>query len=1067
MAISFKKFWAGITIKPKTSSTADTKGDLEVIDSTGKLGYHNGSTVSPVVTEAHSSTLTNKDLSDSTTAIVDVSDTTKKILFDAGGTTATTTTITGAQTANRVVSLPNATTTLVGTTDTATLTNKTIDSDLNVITNIVNADIKALAAIDATKIADGSVTSTEFQYINTLSSNAQTQITAGVTATALVQTNLTTHIADTTTHGTTGDIVGTSDTQILTNKTIDSDSNIITNIVNADIKALAAIDATKIADGSVTSTEFQYINTLSSNAQTQIDTKVTGPASAASDNTIPRWDSGTNSLQNTSATINDSGRLGIGVTDAAQAIDVRSTNGNSSSIRMTRISDDASPPNLSFYKSRTTSYPLTGDSILILNSGSRKEDTDAEAATISMLSVATENHSATALGKEVRLYTTANTTTTSTQRMTIKQDGVVNIANLTASLPVKTNASKDLVSAAIDLTGSEVTGVLPVAKGGTGSATLLDEIQGQYSNYPVTEPTLALDFANSRSLDSRITFTRASTATYVNSKGIIATAAINEPRFDHDPTSIESLGLLIEETRTNIFTRSEEMGNAVWVPNATLAAVTSNTAVAPDGATTADTFYELAANGAHTLSRTSNITVTANTVYCWSVFLKPNGRTTVDLLMRNAAFTDGFTLPSVTLTGDGSVGTPTITGSGVVSGSGIDAYPNGWYRAWISGTIDAVSTVMANFLYLRNVSTSYLGDGSSGVYVWGQQLEQGAFPTSYIPTVASAVARSADLASMTGTNFSSWYNSLEGTIVSDSSFSGILTAQIAVVISDNTSNNYISIQTNPSTATTSRANIVTGGVTQAALGFASSFVADVNNKLALSYKLNDFAFSVDGQTVNTDTSGTLPTVSRMYLFASQAGGTVYSGHLASLYFYPKALSDAETQSISKSSYLNTIRSEIVALNGAFPRFATLSDVKAANTAGGTFTSGSFGIRTLNTLSDPTGFVTLSSNQFTLQPGEYYFEGSAPAYGVDGHIAKLTNASLASDLIIGTSEFSDAVAATASQTRSIIQGYVTIDIPTVFDIQHRCTTTAATSGLGAAVNLGVSEKYTVLKITKVK
>ena len=65
-----------------------------------------------------------------------------------------------------------------------------------------------------------------------------------------------------------------SETVALTNKTIDSDSNTITNIVNADIKAAAAIDATKIADGSVTSTEFQYINTLSSNAQTQISAKL-------------------------------------------------------------------------------------------------------------------------------------------------------------------------------------------------------------------------------------------------------------------------------------------------------------------------------------------------------------------------------------------------------------------------------------------------------------------------------------------------------------------------------------------------------------------------------------------------------------------------------------------------------------------------------------------------------------------------------------------------------------------------------------------------------------------------
>jgi len=134
--------------------------------------------------------------------------------------------------------------------------------------SLVNADINSAAAIDATKIADGSVSNTEFQYINSVTSNVQTQLNGKALA-----SDLTNHIADTVTHGTIGDIVGTSDTQTLTNKTIDADLNTITNIENADIKSGAAIDASKLADGSVSNTELQYINSLTSNAQDQIDGK--------------------------------------------------------------------------------------------------------------------------------------------------------------------------------------------------------------------------------------------------------------------------------------------------------------------------------------------------------------------------------------------------------------------------------------------------------------------------------------------------------------------------------------------------------------------------------------------------------------------------------------------------------------------------------------------------------------------------------------------------------------------------------------------------------------------------
>ena len=104
--------------------------------------------------------------------------------------------------------------------------------------------------------------------------------------------------------------------------------------------------------------------------------------------------------------------------------------------------------------------------------------------------------------------------------------------------------------------------------------------------YPNVRPTLDLAFAATKALDPRITFTRASTGTYVGSNGTLRTAGINEARFDHSPLTLESLGLLVEEARTNLLLRSEEFDNASWTK--TRSSVTANAITAPDRTLTGD-----------------------------------------------------------------------------------------------------------------------------------------------------------------------------------------------------------------------------------------------------------------------------------------------------------------------------------------------------------------------------------------------------------------------------------------------------------------------------------------------
>lgn len=272
-----------------------------------------------------------------------------------------------------------------------------------------------------------------------------------------------------------------------------------------------------------------------------------------------------------------------------------------------------------------------------------------------------------------------------------------------------------------------------------------DGFQSADLDVPVVLPTLNLDFANSQSLDERITFSRGSIGTFVNKNGLIETAPANTPRFDYDPITGECRGLLIEESRQNLISNSNGFGG-----DTTDYGITSGI-TSPDGTSNAVLMYEKTNNGFHFLTITPTFVV--STTYCASIFCKYAG----SKYRFRLKFSDVGGQNNIIIDlRNGSI----ISGSGVSNNYGVIKYPNGWYRVYTTLTATSTSGFFQPFLTRDSDGTSsYQGDGSSGFYIYGAQVEVGTFPTSYIPTSGSTVTRSADNASIINTSFSGIFGS--------------------------------------------------------------------------------------------------------------------------------------------------------------------------------------------------------------------------------------------------------------------------------------------------------------------
>lgn len=286
-------------------------------------------------------------------------------------------------------------------------------------------------------------------------------------------------------------------------------------------------------------------------------------------------------------------------------------------------------------------------------------------------------------------------------------------------------------------------------------------------------------------LDSRFTFTRSTTATYINSSGYVATmaaAATNDPtkaRFDYDPTTLAPKGLLIEGSAINVLPASQNLSNASYWTIQTAYTSVSTTETSPSNVGNANLFTE--PNIANPRSIYQNFALTAGT-YTASIFVKYNTGTVRGLRVVLSSASNNFGYVTINMSTGAVIQSGASVGTASNTSATVTAYPNSWYRITLTTTVAAT----CNFIFLIPVSISGIGTpssdygresytGNSSTFsLWGAQVESGTGASSYIPTTTAQVARAEDVCNI-GTITAFNYSTTNGTLF----YSGVITKQNA------------------------------------------------------------------------------------------------------------------------------------------------------------------------------------------------------------------------------------------------------------------------------------------------
>jgi len=350
----------------------------------------------------------------------------------------------------------------------------------------------------------------------------------------------------------------------------------------------------------------------------------------------------------------------------------------------------------------------------------------------------------------------------------------------------------------------------------------------------------------------------------------------DEPRLDYSGGAT-CPSLLLEPSRTQLIRQSEYFNDATWTKVGS--SVTPNATTSPDGTINAGKLVEDTSTGGHQIQ---SITSASNsTIYTTSVFVKYAGREWI-------RFTDAQSSNRIHFN--------TLTGVfGTISGTVIDynktALENGWYKLSFTTTSVAAAYTPRIALSEADNDVVYTGDGTSGIYIWGAQLEAGSYPTSYIPNHSGgSVTRGADLA--TGAGTSSTFNDSEGVLFIDlKTTKNASPAQIT--LNDGTYSNRIIFEVRPDAAFI-KAFVNSEGSN--AYETSVSSAPNTNYKVAIKYSANDIAFFVNGvKEAFTTTTTAMPTglADLSYTGKENDGALRFTGNVKQTLVFNEALSDAE------------------------------------------------------------------------------------------------------------------------------------------------------------------------------
>lgn len=416
------------------------------------------------------------------------------------------------------------------------------------------------------------------------------------------------------------------------------------------------------------------------------------------------------------------------------------------------------------------------------------------------------------------------------------------------------------------------------------------------ADLPDLRPSLLLDFANSGRVDPRIQCTRASSATCFGPDGKLRTVAANVPRIDYDPMTGKCLGLLVEESRSNLFSGSAQPVTAMTTRSGIAGGTTSE--IVPFSGAIASFMEETATTGGHYMERT--IGNAASAPMSFSVYVKAVGRKDVWLSLYSNSYAD-FVHGLFDLTAKTSSVLVGSSASGAVAQ--IAEVSPGWFRLSITATPSAQAvTDLKVRISIINLSTTYAGEVGKGFLTFGAQVEAGASPTSYIPTEASAVTRAADTAQLQGAQaVAPWLNISQGTLLARSrAFQSKRKQSTIAALTDGSAANRVVLRGDTSASQGVGGFVVASSVDSLPPAY-TPLQPTTGVSVAISYATNSAASSAYGQILGTSFSGQPPQgIDRLVLGNCPSAGSAenFNGHISLVAYYPVRITNEHLQRLT-------------------------------------------------------------------------------------------------------------------------------------------------------------------------